>query len=200
MWDVIVAGGWLMVPLGLCSVLALAIVLERAYALRFERVLPEHALAQARQSIKQPTAGHDQGARLTDDSPLGQVLGVVIDKRHLDDAAWRSAIEDKGREVVHSLERYLNALGTIAGITPLLGLLGTVIGMIKVFQTIQLQGAGQAQLLAGGISEALVTTATGLSIAIPSYFFYRYFKARITALSLGLERATQALIEDIQDA
>lgn len=200
MWDVIVAGGWLMVPLGLCSVLALAIVLERAYALRFERVLPEHALAQARQSIKQPTAGHDHSARLTDDSPLGQVLGVVIDKRHLDDAAWRSAIEDKGREVVHSLERYLNALGTIAGITPLLGLLGTVIGMIKVFQTIQLQGAGQAQLLAGGISEALVTTATGLSIAIPSYFFYRYFKARITALSLGLERACQALIEDIQDA
>lgn len=200
MWDVIVAGGWLMVPLGLCSVLALAIVLERAYTLRFERVLPEQALVQARQSIKQPTAGQDESARSPGDSPLGQVLGVVIDKRHLDDAAWRSAIEDKGREVVHSLERYLNALGTIAGITPLLGLLGTVIGMIKVFQTIQLQGAGQAQLLAGGISEALVTTATGLSIAIPSYFFYRYFKARITALSLGLERATQALIEDIQDA
>jgi len=200
MWDVIVAGGWLMVPLGLCSVLALAIVLERAHALRFERVLPEQALVQARQSMKEPAVGRDQSAQLTDNSPLGQVLGVVIDKRHLDDAAWRSAIEDKGREVVHSLERYLNALGTIAGITPLLGLLGTVIGMIKVFQTIQLQGAGQAQLLAGGISEALVTTATGLSIAIPSYFFYRYFKARITALSLGLERATQALIEDIQDA
>lgn len=200
MWDVIVAGGWLMVPLGLCSVLALAIVLERAYALRFERVLPEQALVQARQSIKEPAVGRDQSAQLTDNSPLAQVLGVVIDKRHLDDAAWRSAIEDKGREVVHSLERYLNALGTIAGITPLLGLLGTVIGMIKVFQTIQLQGAGQAQLLAGGISEALVTTATGLSIAIPSYFFYRYFKARITALSLGLERAAQTLIEDIQDA
>lgn len=200
MWDVIVAGGWLMVPLGLCSVLALAIVLERAYALRFERVLPEQALVRAQQSIKQPGPGREQGTRSTDDSPLGQVLAVVIDKRHLDDAAWRSAIEDKGREVVHSLEQYLNALGTIAGITPLLGLLGTVIGMIKVFQTIQLQGAGQAQLLAGGISEALVTTATGLSIAIPSYFFYRYFKARITALSLGLERACQALIEDIQDA
>ena len=198
MWDVIVAGGWLMVPLGVCSVLALAIVFERALSLRISRVLPPQSLTQARQHLDHCTRSPDTEASLQDNSPLGQVLTVAINKRRLDEAAWRSAIEDKGREVIHGLEHYLNTLGTIAGVTPLLGLLGTVIGMIKVFQTIQLQGAGQAQLLAGGISEALITTATGLTIAIPSYFFYRFFKARVSALSLMLEKQTQSLIEDIQ--
>ncbi len=198
MWDVIVAGGWVMIPLGLCSVLALAIVLERAHALARHRVLPDEALSRAQQWISNRADDTRVPEPLMDDSPLGQVLTVAIDKRHLGEQAWRSAVEDKGREVVHGLERYLNTLGTIAGATPLLGLLGTVIGMIKVFQTLQLEGAGQAQLLAGGISEALITTATGLGIAIPSYFFYRYFKARVVGLSLMLERVSQQLIEDIQ--
>ena len=107
----------------------------------------------------------------------------------------REAVEDTGRHVVHELERYLNTLGTIAAITPLLGLLGTVFGMIEVFNVISVRGSGDAQLLAGGISQALITTAAGLTVAIPTLLFYRYFRGKIEALVVRLEEQSNHLMQ-----
>ena len=109
-------------------------------------------------------------------SPLGQILAAGITSHRRGRDLMKESIEEVANHVVHELERYLNTLGTVAAITPLLGLLGTVIGMIKVFTAIQLEGTGNTAVLAGGISEALITTAAGLTVAIPSLFFHRYFQ------------------------
>jgi biopolymer transport protein ExbB len=110
----------------------------------------------------------------------------------------KEAVEDTGRHVVHDLERFLNTLGTIAGISPLLGLLGTVIGMIKVFSTIMVSGVGDANVLAGGISQALITTAAGLTVAIPSYFFYRFFRGKVAEYVVSMEEKAISLIDCIE--
>jgi biopolymer transport protein ExbB len=128
---------------------------------------------------------------------LGRVLSAGLVNRHRSRELIKEAVEDTGRHVVHELERFLNTLGTIAGISPLLGLLGTVIGMIKVFSSILVHGVGDATQLAGGISEALITTAAGLTVAIPSFFFYRYFKGRVTAYVVSMEEQAINLIEAI---
>lgn len=195
MIDVLVAGGWLMLPIVGCSILALTIVLERFYMLSPERVLPNSARDQARLLCDGAEVDSSAVAALGRSSPLGVVLATVVLTRDWLPKTRTQKVEEVGRQVVHDLERFLNTLGTIAGITPLLGLLGTVIGMIKVFQTIQVAGVGQPTLLAGGISEALITTAAGLSVAIPSYFFYRYYRARVRALALELEGAVSDLME-----
>lgn len=198
MVDVLVAGGWLMLPIVGCSVLALAIVLERFYTLSPKRVMPPLAEAQAKALCDSSEVDPTALDVLRGASPLGSVLAEVVVTRHLEAEARAQRIEEQGRQAVHDLERFLNTLGTIAGITPLLGLLGTVIGMIKVFQTIQVAGVGQPTLLAGGISEALITTAAGLSVAIPSYFFYRYYRARVRALALALEQSVSELMRQDQ--
>lgn len=195
MIDVLVAGGWLMLPIVGCSVLALTIVFERFYMLSPQRVLPNSARDQARLLCDGAEVDSSAMATLGQSSPLGMVLAAVVLTRDWLPKTRTQKVEGVGRQVVHDLERFLNTLGTIAGITPLLGLLGTVIGMIKVFQTIQVAGVGQPTLLAGGISEALITTAAGLSVAIPSYFFYRYYRARVRALALELEGAVSDLME-----
>ena len=111
----------------------------------------------------------------------------------------KERVEDIGRGVIHELERYLNMLGTIAAVTPLLGLLGTVIGMIKVFGVITAQGVGDPGVLAGGISEALITTAAGLTVAIPSLLFYRYFRARVDGLAVAMEQEALKMVEALHD-
>ena len=111
---------------------------------------------------------------------------------------FKEAVEDTGRHVVHDLERFLNTLGTIAGISPLLGLLGTVIGMIKVFSAIMISGVGDANVLAGGISEALITTAAGLTVAIPSYFIYRFFRGMVSEYVISMEEKAISLIDAIE--
>jgi biopolymer transport protein ExbB len=131
-------------------------------------------------------------------SALGRVLAAALINRNRPRELIKEAVEDTGRHVVYRLERFLNTLGTIAGISPLLGLLGTVIGMIKVFSTILEQGVGNANVLAGGISEALITTAAGLTVAIPSFFFYRYFKGRVEEYVVAMEEQAINLIEAIE--
>lgn len=128
-------------------------------------------------------------------SPLGQILvaGITSHRRGRD--VMKESIEEVANHVVHELERYLNTLGTVAAITPLLGLLGTVIGMIKVFTAIQLEGTGNAAVLAGGISEALITTAAGLTVAIPSLFFHRYFQRKVDELVIYMEQEALKLVE-----
>jgi biopolymer transport protein ExbB len=136
--------------------------------------------------------------QLRSESAMGRVLAAALINRNRNRALIKEAVEDTGRHVVHELERFLNTLGTIAGISPLLGLLGTVIGMIKVFSAILAHGVGNANELAGGISEALITTAAGLTVAIPSFFFYRYFKGQVEEYVVSMEEQAINVIEAIE--
>jgi biopolymer transport protein ExbB len=194
-FELIKAGGWLMLPIIACSVIAVAIISERLWTLRVGRVLPRHLVAQiwnwVRNNELNATTLHD----LRSGSPLGRILAAgLVNLRH-DREVMKESIQDAGRHTVLELERYLNTLGTIAAIAPLLGLLGTVIGMIKVFTAITTQGVGNPGALAGGISEALITTAAGLSVAIPSLMFYRYFRGRVNMLVVRMEQEATKMVE-----
>lgn len=194
MLDLIAAGGWVMLPILLCSAMALAITLERGWALRTRLVIPPRLVKQMPELVR---AGFDADRirALRADSPLGRILAAALASHGDDWTITRERIEEAGRHVLHELERYLNTLGTIAAVTPLLGLLGTVIGMIKVFAAITASGVGNPQALAGGISEALLTTAAGLTVAIPTLMVYRYFRGRIDELVVGMESEVIRLME-----
>ena len=195
MFEIVKAGGWLMLPIIACSVGALAIVSERLWVLREKRVIPRNLVAQIWQWARDGELNETRVRALQQSSPLGKVLAVGLINRHHEREVMKESIEEAGRAVVHDLERFLNALGTIAAVTPLLGLLGTVIGMIAVFTTITTVGVGNPSQLAGGISQALITTASGLSVAIPSLIFHRYFHGKIDALVVSMEQETIKLVE-----
>ncbi len=197
MFDFVKAGGILMAPILVCSVIALAIIIERSLALRTKKIIPENLVAQVWQWAKAGQIDPRRIHSLRTGSPLGRILAAgLVNMRH-DREIMKESIEETGRHVIHDLERYLNTLGTIAAITPLLGLLGTVFGMIEVFSAITSKGVGDPTVLAGGISKALITTAAGLSIAIPSLIFYRYFKGKIDALVVAMEEEALKLVEVI---
>ena len=198
MLEIIKAGGWLMAPIILCSILSLTIIAERAWALRRKNVVPGDLGEQVRDWASRHELDRRHIEQLRGGSSLGRVLAAGLVNRHRSRHLIKEAIEDTGRHVVHELERFLNTLGTIAGISPLLGLLGTVIGMIKVFSSIMVHGVGDANQLAGGISEALITTAAGLTVAIPSFFFYRYYKGKVEAYVVSMEEQAVNLVEAIE--
>lgn len=195
MLELVKAGGWLMLPIIACSIVALAIIIERLWSLQVRRVLPKNLVAQVWRWDKIHQLNDEHLKELQASSPLGSVLAAGIANRKQNREIMKESIEDTGRHVVHELERYLNSLGTIAAITPLLGLLGTVIGMIKVFATITTQGVGNPGALAGGISEALITTAAGMSVAIPTLMFYRYFRGKVRMLVLRMEQEAMGMVE-----
>ena len=195
MLELIEAGGWLMVPIILCSIIALAIIVERAWALQRTRICPRNLVNQIWQWARSRELDATRIATLRSSSPLGHVLAAGLVNIHHDRAIMKEAIEETGRQVVMELERYLNTLGTIASISPLLGLLGTVFGMIKVFTNISTGGLGNTGAMAGGISEALITTAAGLSVAIPSLMFYRYFRGRVDELVCTMEAESLKMVE-----
>jgi biopolymer transport protein ExbB len=190
-------GGWLMAPIIICSIVALGIVLERFLTLRRTRVMPDHLMKQILQLHKEKRLDRADLGKLRSSSPLGRILAAGLVNRDHSKEVMKESIEEVGRQVVHDLERYLNTLGTIASISPLLGLLGTVIGMIEVFSVIVTVGVGDPGVLAGGISKALITTAAGLSVAIPSLMMYRYFSGLIDRLVLGMEEQALKLVEVI---
>jgi biopolymer transport protein ExbB len=198
MLEIMIAGGWLMLPIILCSIIAVAIVLERFLTLRGSRVMPSAIPAQVKQWAQQQELDAKHIEQLRRTSPLGRILAAALDNRHRSREIIKEAVEDTGRHVVHELERFLNTLGTIAGITPLLGLLGTVVGMIKVFSAIMVHGVGDPNELAGGISEALITTAAGLTVAIPAYFFYRHFRGLVRAYVVEMEQQALMLMQAIE--
>lgn len=199
MLEIIRAGGWLMVPILLCSVIAMAIVLERLWVLRRSRVVPRGLLTTVWEQAR--TRADETGAvvlqRTRAGSPLGQVLAAGLAAQDRSREVMKESIEETGRRVAHELERFLNTLGTIAMITPLLGLLGTVVGMIEVFTVITEIGVGSPRDLAGGISQALVTTAAGIGVAIPTLIFHRYFRGRVDELVLEMEMEAVKLVEMI---
>jgi len=193
--ELVQSGGWLMLPIMLCSVIALAIIGERFWALQTRRICPDNLVPEIWQWAKNKQINARQLTALRNGSPLGSVLAAGLINLHHDREIMKDSIEDSGRHVVAELERYLNTLGTIAAITPLLGLLGTVIGMIKVFTAITVAGVGNPAVLAGGISEALITTAAGISVAIPTLMFYRFFRGRIDLLIITMEKEALKMVE-----
>ena len=195
MLEIVKAGGWLMVPIVACSVVAVAIFFERLWTLQRKRVLPSTLTSEIWELVKHNQLDSRQLARVAQSSPLGQVLAAGLVQRHAPREIMKEAIEDTGRHVVLELERYLGPLGTIAAISPLLGLLGTVSGMIRAFTAITSQGVGNPSVLAGGIAEALVTTAAGLTVAIPSLIAYRYLRGRVDGLVVLIEKEAMAFIE-----
>lgn len=197
MLELVKAGGWLMVPILLCSILAMGIIAERLWTLQRKRIAPNNLVVQVWQWAKSGHLNDDRIRTLRSGSPLGRILAAGLANRHCDRDIMKESIEDVGRHVVHNLERYLNTLGTIASITPLLGLLGTVIGMIKVFAVITTHGVGDPGVLASGISEALITTAAGISVAIPSVMFYRYLRGRVDELVITMEQEALKMVEAI---
>jgi biopolymer transport protein ExbB len=195
--ELLIAGGWVMWPIGLCSAVALAIVLERFWTLRRRAVLPPGLGDEVREWAAQHKLDPAHVEALRRNSPLGELLAAGIDVRHRPREIIKERIEDVGRHVVHQLERFLNTLGTIAGVAPLLGLLGTVIGMIRMFLSILEHGVGDVTQLAGGIGQALVTTAAGLVVAIPALMFYRYFRGRVLEFVVDMEKQAMALVDTL---
>lgn len=198
MLEIILAGGWLMAPILLCSTLAVAITIERFWTLRSSKVIPEGLGATVEDWATRHELDQRHLEQLRAESPLGRIYASALVNRKRPREVIKEAVEDTGRHVVHDLERFLNTLGTIAGISPLLGLLGTVIGMIEVFSAIMISGVGDANVLAGGISQALITTAAGLTVAIPSYFFYRFFRGMVAEYVISMEEKAINLIDCIE--
>ena len=195
MFELVQAGGWLMLPILLCSVIAAAIISERLWTLRQKKVIPAKLLTGIWKLLSSNALTEKHIVEIENGSPLGRVLAAGLINRHLSRDLIRESIEENGRHVVHEMERFMNTLGTISMITPLLGLLGTVFGMIRVFTAITVIGVGDPGQLAGGISEALITTAAGLTVAIPSLIFYRHLKRKIDELVVAMEQEAMKLVE-----
>ncbi|SIT18081.1 biopolymer transport protein ExbB [Thalassolituus maritimus] len=195
MLEIIQSGGWMMVPIIIASVLALAITVERFWTLRPGKIAPPDLLSQVWGWMKNKQLDSAKIRSLKDSSPLGNVLAAgLINSRH-GRQIMKESIEEVASHEIHEMERYLNALGTVAAVAPLMGLLGTVIGMIKVFAEIMAQGTGQANLLAGGISEALITTAAGLVVAIPALICHRILQRRVDEIVVYMEQEALKLVD-----
>lgn len=195
MVEIVKSGGWLMAPIILCAIIAMGVILERYWTLQQKRVIPEDLTSKVWGWVEKNTLDHQQIQTLHQGSPLGQILAAGLVNRNRERLIMKDSIEDTGRHVVHELERYLDTLGTVAAITPLLGLLGTVIGMVKVFTAITTHGVGNPTVLAGGIAEALITTAAGLTVAIPALIGYRYYRSRVDTLVVVMEKEAIKLVE-----
>ncbi|MEO7773332.1 MAG: MotA/TolQ/ExbB proton channel family protein [Steroidobacteraceae bacterium] len=175
-------------PIVLCSIVAAAIILERLWTLQDRRVLPPDLTRRVWQLVESGQINDKVILTLEHNSPLGKVLAAGLANRHRSREIMMERLEDAGRHAVHELERFLNALGTIAGISPLLGLLGTVAGIIKAFNAINAGGMGDPRALSGGIAEALLTTAAGLCVAIPALIGYRYLRGRVERIVVDIEK------------
>ncbi|BAN47876.1 MotA/TolQ/ExbB proton channel family protein [Metapseudomonas resinovorans] len=198
MWELVKAGGWMMLPIILSSIAATAIVAERLWTLRLSRVSPPHLLGQVWRQIKDKQLNAQKLKELRASSPLGEVLAAGLANSKHGREIMKECIEEAASRVIHELERYLNALGTIAAMAPLLGLLGTVFGMIEIFGGFMENGMANAPVLAGGIAKALVTTAAGLIVAIPAVFFHRYLLRRVDELVVAMEQEAIKLVEVVQ--
>ena len=200
MLELVRAGGWPMIPLLLLSAVALGIIVERFWSLRRDRVMPPGLGDEVRAWVargKPLEPAHIDSLRST--SPLGALLAAELDVRMRGREVIRERVEDVGRHLVHRMERYLNTLGTIAAEGPLLGLFGTVVGMIEMFLGILDHGIGDANQLAGGIGKALICTATGMVVAIPALAFHRYFRGRIAGYIVDMEHEAMQLMDVLQD-
>lgn len=195
MFELIKAGGWSIWPIILCSIAALAIVGERFWSLQKKYIAPSNLLAQVHQWLVDDELSPARLTALRENSPLGKILAAGLINRDHDREIIKEAVENAGRHVVPELERYLRSLGSIAAISPFLGLFGTVIGMIQMFSGIGQHGVGDPSIVAEGIAVALINTAAGIAVAIPSLLFYRYFRGRVSDLLIDMEAEAIKLVE-----
>jgi biopolymer transport protein ExbB len=194
-FDIIVSGGWLMLPIIICSIITIAITIERFWTLNPAKIAPRNQLGQVWNWIQTNQMDSEKLKELRRSSPLGRILAAGLSNSRHGREIMKDSIEEAASQVIHEMERYLNILGTVANISPLLGLLGTVFGMITVFNAIMLQGTGDASILAGGISQALITTAAGLSVAIPAMISHRFFLRRMDTLVVTMEQESLKLVD-----
>ena len=195
MLEIIQSGGWMMVPILISSVLALGIIAERLVTLRASKIAPPDLLARVWGWIKNKQLDSTRLRSLNESSSLGRILAAGLSNARHGRDIMKESIQEVASHEIHEMERYLNALGTIAAVTPLMGLLGTVIGMIEVFSDIMTQGTGQANLLAGGISQALITTAAGLVVAIPALICHRILQRRVDEIVVFMEQEAIKLVD-----
>ena len=189
-----------MLPILGCSVIAMAIILERFWSLQKKRVAPDNLVARVWKLNNDDKLDSAAVKEVRESSPLGRILAAGLLNRSSSREVMRESIEETGRHVAYELQHFLTTLGTIAAISPLLGLLGTVVGMIQVFAVITSVGVGDPGELANGISKALITTAAGISIAIPSIFFVRFFRRKVEGLVVDMEVEAIKLVEVMQGA
>jgi Biopolymer transport proteins len=194
MWTLIQAAGWPIWPLIIASIISLAIIGERFWSLRADIVAPKSLLLEVRATLKQGGITKDACARLENHSPLGEIFASALSNMDTSREVMKEAIEETGRSVAHKLERYLTTLGTIATVSPLLGLLGTVIGMVELFGAFTATGHDVA-MFARGISVALYNTAMGIVVAVPSMIFYRHFRSKVDGLIVEMEQEAIKLVE-----
>lgn len=200
MWELVKAGGWPMLPLLLLGVVGLGIVLERFWTLRRNEVLPPGLGDEVRRWAARGALDPSHVESLRANSALGALLAAALDVRHRPREQIRERIEDTGRHLVHRMERFLNTLGSVASAGPLLGLLGTVVGMIQMFTGILDHGVGDVNQLAGGIGKALVCAATGMIVAIPALMFHRHFRGRIAGYAVEMEQEATRLLDALDPA
>ncbi|MEY4210646.1 MAG: hypothetical protein RLZ92_1027 [Pseudomonadota bacterium] len=198
MFEVIKNGGWMMFPIILSSIVAMAIIGERLWSLQRQKIIPAELMAHIGQLHRDNKLNEAAIRRIKVSSPLGRILAAGLLNRKYGREMMKVSIEEVGRQVAHELERYLNTLGSIASITPLLGLLGTVDGIIRVFSDLAIGGMGDPTILSNGISEALICTASGLTVAIPSLFFHRYFERLVDDHVVQMEENALRLIDIMQ--
>jgi len=197
MWEIIKAGGPVMWPIIALSIGATAILLERLWSLQERRVIPPELRVKVWKLVETGQLTDRHISALEQNSALGQILAAGLANRNRPREYVKEAIEDTGRHVVHELERFLNMLGTIAAVSPLLGLLGTVTGIIVAFNAITHQGVGDPKMLSGGIGQALICTAAGLIVAIPSLMGYRYLRGRVDGLVVSMEKEALKLVRSL---
>ena len=196
----LVQGGWVMVPLAACSLLSVAVIVERLmWGPKRSRVIPESLQKDAYHLLTTQRTDELLGLLRANDSPLARILLTGIRNAHRPRAEIIESMETVGKKEAFDLQRNLGVLGTIAAVGPLLGLLGTVFGMISTFHVISAHGTGNPGLMAGGIAEALITTATGLTVAIPSLLFYRYFLQQARRLIVEMEAISMSLIDELRE-
>ena len=194
MFAIVEAAGWPIWFLILASIIAVGLIVERSIFLRANRISPPALLDEVIKELKQRGVSEGMLARLAESSPLGRIFAAGLKDFKSPPDVMKESIEEAGRAVAHDLERFLTTLGTIASISPLLGLFGTVVGMIEIFGSQTAVGNNPA-VLAHGISVALYNTAFGLIVAIPSMIFYRHFRAQIDSLSIEMEQQAVKLVE-----
>jgi biopolymer transport protein ExbB len=188
MWEIVKSGGIFMAPIIVCSIFLVGIVLERLWTLQRKRVLPQELIKKVSQLADANQVNAKVIEALEKNSPLGRVLAAALANRNRGREIMMERVEDTGRHVVHELERFVNSVGTIASISPLLGLLGTVTGIIAAFKGVMMGGMGDPRVLAGGISEALICTAAGLTVAIPAYIAHRYLRGKVERIVVDMEK------------
>lgn len=199
MWEIIQGAGWPIWPLVFASIIATAIILERLWTLRANVIAPQNLLAEVQNLVKQKGVNRQSIEQLRNHSYLGIIFATALEKNSegYSSALIKESIEETGRAVFHSLEKYLSTLGTIATVSPLLGLFGTIIGMVELFSSFTSSGA-DVTVFARGISIALYNTAGGIVVAVPAMIFYRFFKAKVDSLIVGMEQQAIMLVEIIQ--